>query len=181
MASINIFCDPSELREWIVALCESKELGIIYFDNGVGKTAAPDAFVLSEYIYQIFLFPKCASIANNLTLNDVRQREWGWINIRPGGIKRLTTGSCLLFSEIHGEKSDLPTGNPHRWVQWLKAKIESNVHVGVVGTNVTTGGTSMYDDIWFTDKAEALLKSGALWKQFTTANSIFEPDHQHSR
>lgn len=174
MASVYVFCDPSELRHWIVELCEHKGLGIVYFEDGLGKTAAPDAFVLSEHIYQIFLFPKCSSIDSNLSLNDVRQRDWGWINVRPGGIKRLTTGTCLLFSEIHGEKSDLATGNPHRWVQWLKSKIKSDVHVGVIGKGVT-GGSKSYDDIWYTDNAVELYKSGVLWKQFPTDNAIFEP------
>jgi hypothetical protein len=175
MASIIIFCELSELQHWIVDMCCHKELGIVYFDGGLGKTVAPDDFLLSEDIYQIFLFPISAPVSTNLSLNDVRQREWGWVNIRPGGLKRHEAGSCLLFSEIHGEMSNLPTGNPHQWVQWLKRKIELNARTGVIGKNVITGGTSRYHNILYTDKATERLKSGVSWKQSTSANSVFEP------
>jgi hypothetical protein len=177
MASIYTFCDISELRNWIVVLCLHEELGIVYFgrSDDTGKTAKPEDFVLTEDIYQIFLFQKGTSIPHDLDLNDVLQREWGWINISPGGVKNLDFGTCLILSEIHGEKSDHPTGNPDRWVRWLKQKIKPEVNIGVIGKNLKSAGTSVYNDIWYTNMAHDLFNSGTIWKQHSSDNSIFEP------
>jgi hypothetical protein len=176
MALIFIFCHQDELKDWLVDLCNHNDLGALGLGSARSwEVVRPEALTLSDVGHQFFLFPKRASVPAGLSMNDVRPRDWGWITVRPGGVRTVETGSVLLSSEIHGERSDLETGNPDKWVQWLKKRIKTEVHHGVRGRNILTGGESMYKHIWYTQKARELFECGVLWKQFPSDNSEFEP------
>lgn len=177
MASIYVFCERFELRDWIVELCAHEDLGVLCFGGteGIATKVSPNDFLLADDIYQVFLFRNGTSIPPSITMNDVRQREWGWVNVRPGGLKKGSSGNVLLLSQMHGEKSTLPTGNPDKWVRWLKRKLKSEVHVGVVGKNTVYSGARNYDNIWYTRKATEMFENGIAWKQSVNDNSLFEP------
>jgi hypothetical protein len=176
MALIFMFCHQDELKDWIVELCSGKDLGALCLGSAkTWEVVPPEALTLSDVGYQFFLFPKRSSIPGRLSMNDVRPRDWGWITVRPGGLRRVDSKSVLFPTEIHGEKCDLETGDPEKWVQWLKRRIKPDVHHGVRGRNIATDGHSDYQNIWYTQKARELFESGVVWKQFPNDNSEFEP------
>ena len=148
---------------------------VSFGDPDVGEFASARTFELRSDIYQVFLFSQEQEPPRDLTLNDVDQRGWGWVNIRPGALRDTNTGPALLYSEIHGERCASESCNPDKWVQWLKRQIKKEARVGVVGRNVVYGGEYMYKDIWYTDKAKELFDAGVLWKQFIDDNGVFEP------
>lgn len=175
MASIRVFCERHELQDWIAQLCRSKDLGIICFAGGdFGEVFSPDNFVLRDEIYQLFLFPNSVTADSPLRLNDVQQRQWGWINVRPGGVRRMGMESVLLFSEIHGEKSDLRSGDPEKWVKWLMRRIKPQMRMGVIGRDLSTGAEATYKKS-YTAKALELFDAGVIWKQFLNGNVIYKP------
>jgi hypothetical protein len=176
MASIFIFCHPNELQAWIADVCEREDLGVICFgDREFGDIVPPRQVVLNENIGHVFLFPNGASPGSNLAMNDVRQRDWGWVMIRPGGLKLVGSARVLLFSEIHGEKRHGELSDPDKWVRRLKQTIKPHVLEGVRGRNTRTGGQSDYPRIWYTREAKELLDSGVAWKQFPNDNAEFNP------
>jgi hypothetical protein len=176
MSSIHIFCHPNELRQWIVDLCKAKDLGVILDRGGDWlDVIEADELRIPESIYQFYLFPKCGPVPTMLSMNDIRQRDWGWVMVRPGGLKKHQGKTVLLLAEIHGEKCQLETGDPDKWVKWLKKKIKPEIFRGVKWKGNESGQGAIYNDIWYSKEAIKLFESGVGWKQFQDAESEFEP------
>ena len=177
-ASIFIFCAPEEITVWTRLLCSEKHLGAIEFRDSEdfgGITLSAEDINFHEDTYRTFLFPVDRPPKTNLSMNDVRAREWGWIDIRPGCLSDEDGGPVLLISEFHGENFDFESVHPVRYVSWLKRKIAGESTAGVVGKNVSTNGQSLYHDIRYTERARILSQSGVAWKQFLNGVVIFEP------
>lgn len=176
MPSMYVFCDRPQLRDWVVELAQNKGLRIASFGDGdVGDFVSIDEFSLRDDVYRVFLFPQSENPGSRLTLNDVKAREWGWVDVRPGGVRKGNSETVLLYSEIHGEKCERDQCNPDKWVQWLEKRLKVQVQIGVTGRNIVHGGESKYDNIWFTDRAKELFDDGMVWKQFVDGNVTFEP------
>jgi|GEM_PF-2269172 len=100
-ASLHIFCCPHELKNWIETLCVEKRLVAISFyrskEFGVVFDSI-DNFALQDDLHRMFLFPKSDIPQKQLKMNDVKARKWGWVDIRPGGIKEEGADKVLLLT-----------------------------------------------------------------------------------
>lgn len=177
-ASLHVFCCPHELINWIRILCVKKELITISFrdSNEFGVISnSIDNLTLQDDTYRIFLFPKSDISQRQLKMNDVKPREWGWVDVRPGSIKQEGDDKVLLLTEIYGEDIDIEPIHPAKSVRWLKRHIKKSLTAGLKGRNIVTGGESVYRDINYTVCALELYKAGGIWKQFVDGRAIFEP------
>ncbi len=178
-ASIYVFCVPQELTTWVGLLCHKKMLGMVLFRNGFdfGEVAYPtdDGVAIPEDTYRVFLFPKEQSPKSRLRMNDVNARGAGWVDIRPGRFVTQRDFRTLLLSEFHGEDSQDNEVMASKSVVWLKRRIAGQSKAGVVGKNLSTGGSSSYRDIRFSAAALDAHRSGVAWKQFEDGVVVFEP------
>jgi hypothetical protein len=177
--SLRLFCLPDELARWLRTLCDSKSLDAILFRETMPSAGtiidSPAAFCVPDDTYRIFLFPKFAAPDHPLGLNDVRAREWGWVDASPGRLVTTKTQEILILSEIHGEDFESEPVHPARYVRWLKGKLKGELARGVVGRDLVTGRETTYGNIYYSKDAEEFRRSGGVWKQFSDGNASFEP------
>ncbi len=176
--SFFVFCTPEEFIGWIRTLCGEKQLGCISFRNtgafGWGVNS-PNELLLYSDTYRMFLYPKSDAPQKPLTMNDIKARDWGWVDVRPGQLREENAYKILTYSEIHGEDFESEPVHPAKYVRWLKRHLKGIINTGVRGKNMKTGGESTYRDIYYTSCAYELYCSGVVWKQFLDGNVIFEP------
>lgn len=179
MSSIYVFCVRAELGRWLGYLAEKWRLEFLSFQPDRSMPAVFDRqpIAIESETFRIFGLP---SDSNRIVTSssDVRAREWGWLDIRPGGIRALKDGSAVLaISEIHGEDFEEEPVHPARFVKWLKRELRKRGEItyGVEGRNVVTGGTDTYRDLAYTPKALDAFREGTKWKQDPYDRVVFEP------
>ena len=180
-SSLRVFCTQHELQQWLRHLCETWSLACLSFrvsstDRGM-LASSPEELVIDNETFRIFLFPQHENRTGLLDVNDARPREWGWVDVRPGGLTAADSGQRLLLTEVHAEDSEHESVHPTRFVKWLKKDLKSKrvINYGVFGRNMTTGGESLYKDLGFSSEARNLYESGIKWAQLREGPVIFEP------
>jgi hypothetical protein len=178
MASLYVFCTPEELVAWIRRLCRVHGLAAIVFRDSAKSglvIEAPEAIAAHANMYRMFLYPPAVRPTSPLTMNDIRARDWGWVDVRPGRLIEGRPNAILTRSEIHGEDFAHEPVHPAKYIRWLKRQLKGEITAGVTGKNTVTGGESTYRDISYSREAARLHQSGVRWKQFVDDNGLFEP------
>lgn len=183
MSSLYVFCVQDELRRWLRALGEKWRFDFLHFDS----TSQPvligaSELSIDERTLRVFGFPSSAAHPVE-KLNEVKARDWGWIDIRPGGLRATGNDRTLLVSEIHAEDFPEDPVHPARFVQWLKKELRRNheIEYGVSGKNQVTGGSATYRDLAYSRGAVLMLQGGALWKQDPRDRVLFAPSREPDR
>lgn len=175
-ASLHVFCTREELAGWIDMLSRERSHGVIAFvrESQVGLPGTPET-IRSPSLYRVFLYPVPAEVQSQLSMNDVRAREWGWVDVRPGREDRRGSERVLMLTSIEAEDYEKVPARPVKDVQWLKRKLKSELLTGVRGRNTITGGESVYRSIQYTPGAIEELSRGAKWVQDESRRTVFEP------
>ena len=185
MTALRLFCAVEELQEWTRLLCGRWELACLSFDGRSEQgrwSLSPAEIAVAEATRSLFLCPVDQVRTEVSAMNSVRPRDWGWIDIRPGGVLRSGPKPTLLMSELHGEDFDREVVHPARFVSWLRKTLtkQGSITFGVRGRNTSTGGEEHYRDLAFTPGALRLRQKGCEWAQFPNGRVIFEPADQAS-
>jgi hypothetical protein len=178
-SSLSIFCTLSELAAWLSQIMQEEDFIALRFprDGDLSVAVAPQAELgLDGNTLRVFLLPADTAPPHSLHWNDVRPREWSWVDIAPGGTAR-SGEQCLLLTAIAFEKAD---GSPAaeraaKAFRKLRKLVQAEATAGVLGRNVVTGGEATYRDIWHSRGAREALESGVSWKQQATGNAVFVP------
>jgi hypothetical protein len=176
--SLSIFCTPDEFSNWLRQLCAEENLSCAQFRDSASFATifeTAEEIVISPDTHRMFLYPPSFPPASRLTMNDVRSREWGWVDIRPGHLVDAKPSPILTLSEVGAEDFAHEPIRPSRYVRRLKRAIREEVVKGLVGRSVLTSAASAYRNIVYSMDALALYNSGVVWKQFIDGNVIFEP------
>ena len=184
MASLRIFCHPSELKVWLQELCVVQNLSLFAFDRRetYGNLISDlDGFEIEEPIWRMFFMPTSQQPESHLTLTEARPRPMGWLDVQPGHLGAFDDRQCLFLTTVTGEDFETEPNNLSRHVHRLKRQIRGAAKCGVVARNTVYGGENSYRDIWFTADACSLHREGALWKQRGAANIDYFPPTENSR
>lgn len=138
--------------------------------------------VLDPDTLRVFLGPK-TDFRRQISMNEARPRDLGWIDVRPGQFSEASGKASLLLSEIHAEDFDVEQVHPERYLRWLKRELRQSKQLsfGVLGKNLVTGGQSFYRDIGYTAGAKRLFTLGATWQQFPNDRVVFLPQETRNR
>src|SRR5687767_4140193 len=105
-SSLTTFCVANELEAWIRTLQEHWALEALVFDDGVEEgrlSSAPQESKLGQGARALYLFPRDSRPLPPFRMNDMKPRDLGWIDVRPGWMVRRDDRRLLLMSELHGE------------------------------------------------------------------------------
>lgn len=174
MSRYSIFSSEEELSEWLMALSGEKCLVGIVFSGRDGRVSEFNGHLTSEP-YRAFFYPASLAHSSIRSLNDVRAREWGWLDVRPGGVRVVGDNRILLMTTIAADDSPNAKSKPSGYVRWLKRHTAKRVHRGVVGRNVNTQAEATYGDIYYTTEALNEFNRGTFWKQNETDRIVFFP------
>jgi hypothetical protein len=177
-STLSVFLLPNELLAWLRLLCRENGLAWVVFRSGADCGELSDIHRQVDLVgdeFRIFLFPESSSPSKSLPMNDVRARDWGWVDVRPGHIAPGEEGPILTLTDIAGEDFDTEEVHPARFVKWLKRRLKAELKFGVRGINLINQGESSYSDIGFSREAEEFVHAGGVWKQFVDGNAVFLP------
>jgi hypothetical protein len=170
--SLHVFCTRSELAGWLVMFCEErKQHGIVFVKESPVALDLTEQRLLADSLYRVFLFPQATSAPENLSMNDVRARPWGWIDVRPGREVEKT----ITLTSIEAEDFEGVAVQPVREVRWLKRRLKSVLISGVRGRNTETGGESVYPNMSYSPGALNEFRRGTTWKHDASDRAVFEP------
>jgi hypothetical protein len=178
MASIQIFCTLDEMSRWLRMLCSHHKLASLTFRTSTqyGVLLQDCSSIdISGDTYAVFLFPGYAAPTTLLTMNEVEARNWGWIYVQPGKLIRQNHQNILLLTDIIGEDFEVESIHPGKYVQWLRRKIKGKCYRGVKIKSEDAPGERIIRDIWYSEQALALYRSGSVWKQFVDGKAFFIP------
>ncbi len=181
MASLTVFCGPREVSGWWNLLCSRRGLGTILFsrtsedDAGVLGPLPADAVSFGD-ASRVFGFPSASPPRRKrLTLDDVRSREWGWVDLTPGRILKEAGRTVLTCTQFSAEDVAAFKAYPAKHIRWLRQALRDQLTAGVKGKMVEGEGEAAYPAFCYTQRALDLFRSGCLWKQEYVANVVFEP------
>lgn len=143
MSRLSFFCTRKEVTAWAGKLCEERGFAALLFNAGEQTGVKSIQPSVNGDTYRLFLMPVDEMPTSQLTMNDARARERGWLDIRAGGEHQVERRSILLISEVTGENGRAKD------VAWLRRQIAGAFGRGVRRENIRTGGEFVYRDIWF--------------------------------
>lgn len=178
-SSLTVFCLPMECEKWTIMLCNHHRLGLIAFRASLefgDVTDSPENWTLYDDTYRIFAFPLSAAPRHRLTMNDVRSRPWGWLDIEPGCLQESNGRKSLTYTQFHGEDFPEEVIHPSRYVRWLKKRLKNDIRAGVQGRECDGPSGHKYRNIHYTEAACGELARGTWWQ---VNRSCFEPLKNH--
>lgn len=179
-SSLTVICITDELERWMEKLQKQWSLEALVYDEGIDEgrlSLEPEEPKLDRSPRAVYLFPPATRPRHPVRMNDIKPRDWGWIDVRPGTLFEAQKRRLLLTSEVHGEDFAHEPVHPARFVEWLKRNLrkEKVLTFGVAGRNRVTGGQSIYRDIGYTQEALRLHKQGVEWAQLESGRVTFDP------
>ncbi len=173
-APIAIFCTTLEGLDLACRVADKLERqpAIFSFLLGSGFKRITKEEVVEGLQLRIF-FTEGAPAAPTLEFDAFVETQASTItvDIKIGGL--IPDPPTLLLSQFDTGRATSAAATSA--LSWLKRQIKSEVKFGVTGTNQTTGGSSAYKNMGYTQGALALLDQGGVWKNDRTGRSTFQP------
>jgi hypothetical protein len=98
-----------------------------------------------------------------------------WIDIDVGQLVHTADRKILTLTTIQGSTH---AGLPFKagaLITSLRNRLKKVHTFGVLGANIVHGGSCVYNDMWYSQEAWNLYKTGVKWKQYATDNCEFSP------
>lgn len=168
MSSLKVFWTPEQMAAALSALANEQKLSLLLFRSGEKRPLWKRSISSSDLAeaYQLFLAPIEPESAPAIgEVGDVKQRSWGWLNVRGGRHLVREAGEMLEKTEIHGEDMPATPVKPSKWVRWLDRYLKTalNAKRGVRVRSERSGGESLDKGPYHTDAAVTLLRKGVKW------------------
>jgi hypothetical protein len=124
-------------------------------------------YIGSTAVHRIFLIPTPLPSFLPTDMNDIKSREWGWIDVRPGAIDDVSRVLTMTRFDVDDSIDGSFLGT--KVIKWLKRRLHGEVTFGLKGpVNPHTGQSFVYRDIGYTRHALQLNREGFAWKQEST-------------